>query len=376
MQQTATGLQYCSSSKYAFGRTLILLATGLLISLPAVAQQAPLLSDSNHSSSEASTSAAVSSSDAALVHPETQVGKRIGQKSKLAIKYDLSRIGERGIGNGVNFYSLDRETAMGRELAADVERGSRLIHDRQIEEYINRIAQNIVHNSDAKVPFVVKVIRNDEVNAFALPGGFFYVNSGLILAADNEAELAGVMAHEIAHVAARHATRGETKRDIWNLASMPLVFVGGPIGFAVQEAAGLAVPMGFMKFSRDAEREADLLGLEYDYVSGYDPASFISFFEKMKTLDKQRPNFLAKAFATHPMTADRIRRAQDEIETLLPAKEEYIVDTSEFQDVKARLSLLVNNGKLMELGKPTLRHSHGETQADDGNRPVLKKKDQ
>jgi predicted Zn-dependent protease len=182
------------------------------------------------------------------------------------------------------------------------------------------------------------------------------------------------MAHEIAHVAARHATRGETKRDIWNLASMPLVFVGGPIGYAVQQAAGIAVPMGYMKFSRDAEREADLLGLEYSYKSGYDPAAFVQFFEKIKALDKQKANILAKAFATHPMTEDRIRRAQEEIQTLLPARDEYIVDTSEFQDVKARLSMMVNGGHQIQLGRPTLRHPGTEEQQGDGNRPVLKKK--
>jgi beta-barrel assembly-enhancing protease len=343
----------------------------MLLSSPVIAQSPRAFSpDSNHAVAEPS-----GSGNSALLHPEMQVGTRIGKRSKLATKYDISRIGERGIGSGVNFYSLERESAMGKGLAQEVERESRLVRDPMVEEYINRIGQNIVHNSDAKVPFVIKVIENDEVNAFALPGGFFYVNSGLILAADNEAELAGVMAHEIAHVAARHATRGETKREIWNLASMPLVFVGGPIGLAVQQAAGIGVPMGFMKFSRDAEREADLLGLEYGYISGYDPAAFVQFFEKIKALDKQKANFLAKAFATHPMTEDRIRRAQDEIQTLLPAKDEYIVDTSEFQDVKARLAALTNRGKLTQIGRPTLRHSEPNSdQSADGNRPGLKKK--
>jgi predicted Zn-dependent protease len=305
--------------------------------------------------------------------PETLVGARVGKKSKKASKYDISRVGDRGIGSGINFYSQDRETALGKEISLDVEQGSKLIHDRVVEEYINRIGQNLVHNSDAKVPFTIKIIQNDEVNAFALPGGYFYVNSGLILAAENEAELAGVMAHEIAHVAARHATRGETKRDIWNLASMPLVFVGGPVGYAVQQVAGLAVPMGVMKYSRDAEREADLLGLEYDYLSGYDPAAFVQFFEKIKVLDKKKPNFLAKAFATHPMTEDRIRRAQEEIQTLLPAKEEYVVDTSEFQEVKARLAMLVNSGIQLPLGRPVLRRSQTEP-SQEGDRPVLIKK--
>ena len=374
MQYTAPELQHFPSIGLAFRRTLLPLVAGLLISLPVAAQQSELVFATERAIAGDSNSADASTSGAALLRPETQVGTRLGKKSKLAEKYDLTRIGERGVGKGVNFYSLEKETQLGRELAADVERESRLIHDRTIEEYVNRVGQNIVHNSDAKFPFIIKVIRNDEVNAFALPGGFFYVNSGLILAAENEAELAGVMAHEIAHVAARHATRGETKRNIWNLASMPLIFVGGPIGLAVQQAAGIAVPMGFMKFSRDAEREADLLGLEYDYVSGYDPAAFVQFFEKIKVLDKQKPNFLAKAFATHPMTEDRIRRGQDEIQTLLPAKEEYVVDTSEFQEVKARLSMLVNDGKQTQVGRPTLRHSHQGGDGQDDNRPVLKKK--
>jgi beta-barrel assembly-enhancing protease len=348
---------------------MVLLWFGLLISIPLIAQQKNAPSELKGNSMAAPV---IPSSDA-LLHPETMVGSRIGKKSKLANKYDVSKIGSRGIGNGVNFYSLEKETELGKEISTDVEQQSRLIHDPMIEEYINRIGQNLVHNSDAKVPFTIKIIQNDEVNAFALPGGFFYVNSGLILAADNEAELAGIMAHEIAHVAARHATRGETKRTIWNLASMPLVFVGGPIGYAVQQAAGFAVPMGYMKFSRDAEREADLLGLEYGYMTGYDPAAFVQFFEKIQVLDKKKPNFLAKAFATHPMTADRIRRAQDEIQTLLPARDEYIVDTSEFQDMKARLSMIVNGGQQIRLGKPTLLHS-GQKEQEDPNRPVLKKK--
>jgi predicted Zn-dependent protease len=233
------------------------------------------------------------------------------------------------------------------------------------------------------VPFTIKVIDNDEVNAFALPGGYFYVNTGLILAADNEAELAGVMAHEIAHVAARHATKNATRGQIWNLASIPLIFVGGPVGYAIQQAAGLAVPMSFLKFSRDAEREADLLGLEYQYATGYDPGSFVQFFEKIQVKDKHKPNFLAKAFSTHPMTEDRIARAQNEIEALLPDKDQYIVDTSEFQEVKGRLSALINRNKLQEPGsmRPTLRtrtNPDDRPKQDDGNddkdRPTLKRR--
>ena len=181
---------------------------------------------------------------------------------------DLNAIGNRNVGCGRglgNWYSLDRQIAMGKSYAQQVESTSKLITDPVITEYVNRSGQNLVRNSDAQVPFTIKVIDSDEVNAFALPGGFFYVNSGLILAADNEAELAGVMAHEIAHVAACHAARENTRGQLINLASIPLIFVGGPIGYAVYEAAGRALPMTFLKFSRDFESEADYLGVEYMY---------------------------------------------------------------------------------------------------------------
>jgi hypothetical protein len=264
----------------------------------------------------------------------------------LPAKYDVSQIGQRNVGSGLDFYSLDREVALGRQLSQEVEQQARLVTDPVIAEFVNRIGQNLVRNSDARVPFTIKVLDNDEVNAFALPGGFFYVDSGLILAADNEAELAGVMAHEIAHVAARHATKNMTRAQIWNMASVPLIFIGGPVAYAISQVASLAVPLGFLKFSRDAEREADLLGLQYDYAAGYDPEAFVEFFEKLKLDEKKKQNFVAKAFATHPMNADRIKAAQDEIRKYLPDRSEYLVDTSEFENVKLRLASLENSRRL------------------------------
>ena len=261
----------------------------------------------------------------------------VAPSEPLKPKYDVRMIGQREVAGGVNFYSLDREMALGRDLSKQVEATSRVITDPVVTEYVNRIGQNLVRNSDARVPFTIKVLDNEEVNAFALPGGFFYVDTGLILAADNEAELAGVMAHEIAHVAARHATKNMTKSEIWNLASIPLMFVGGPAGYAIAEIASLAVPMTFLKFSRDAEREADLLGLEYDYAAGYDPQAFVQFFEKMNADEKTKHSKLAKMFSTHPMNADRVTAAQKEIRQYLPDRDSYIVDTSEFDQVKARL---------------------------------------
>jgi beta-barrel assembly-enhancing protease len=304
---------------------------------------------------------------------------------------DLDAIGNRKIGctRGLgNWYTLDRQIAMGKQFSQEVESTARLVKDPIITEYINRLGQTLVRNSDAQVPFTIKVLDTDDVNAFALPGGFFYVDSGLILAADNEAELAGVMAHEIAHVAACHAARQNTRGQLMNLASIPLIFVGGGIGYAMQNVAGLALPLGFLKFSRGFESEADYLGLEYMYQSGYDPQAFTAFFEKVKNLEKQRPGFVAKAFETHPQTPDRIQKSQREISTLLPPREEYRVDTSEFQDVKARLSELESRHKIDhgDTGHPTLRRRSHPTNEDaknkagddkgqgDDERPTLKRR--
>ena len=244
-----------------------------------------------------------------------------------------------------------------------MEATSKLVTDPVVNEYVNRIGQNLVRNSDARVPFTIKVLDNEEVNAFALPGGFFYVDSGLILAADNEAELAAVMAHEIAHVAARHATKNMTKSEIWNLASIPLMFVGGPAGYAIAEIASIAVPMTFLKFSRDAEREADLLGLEYDYAAGYDPQAFVQFFEKLNADEKTKHSRLAKMFSTHPMNADRVTAAQNEIRRYLPDRESYIVDTSEFEQVKARLLGLDRSSIQWQFRQPSAgtAEAHGKT---------------
>jgi predicted Zn-dependent protease len=275
-------------------------------------------------------------------------------------KKDPDEIGNRDVGKGVNFYSLEKEIALGKQLAQEVERQAKLIDDPVIAEYVNRVGQNLVRNSDAKVPFTIKVLDSEEVNAFALPGGFFFVNSGLILKADSESELAGVMAHEIAHVAARHGTRQATRGEIINIASIPLIFMGGWTGYAIRQGAGLAIPLGFLTFSRGFESEADMLGLEYMYKTGYDPTSFVDFFEKIQTLEKKKPGTLSKVFSTHPMTDDRIKAAQKNIATILKAKPEYVVNTSEFNDVKTRLAMLHNRRRI-------------DTKKDDGSRPTLRR---
>ena len=300
---------------------------------------------------------------------------------------DIDAIGNRKVGcdRGIgNWYSLEKQIEMGRGYAQQVESTTKLVTDPEITEYINRIGQNLVRNSDAQVPFTIKVVDTDDINAFALPGGFFYVDSGLILAADNEAELAGVMAHEIAHVAACHLARENTRGQLMQLASIPLIFVGGGIGYAAQSLASMAIPMGFLKFARTFESEADFLGVEYLYRAGYDPQALTSFFEKIKAMEKHKPGTLAKTFETHPQTPDRIAKTQQEINTLLPPEPMYKLDTSEFQDVKTRLAQIENRHKVDNGhdGGPTLRRANSTSTTDtagsssDGDEhPTLKRRD-
>jgi len=314
-----------------------------------------------------------------IQEPDDSRVKHDGSKS------DVDAIGNRKVGGrGMgNWYSLETEIRMGKQYAMQVENGVKLVQDPVVTEYVNRIGQNLVRNSDAQVPFTIKVIDSDEVNAFALPGGFFYVNSGLILAADEEAELAGVMAHEIAHVAARHMTRQMTRAQWANIATVPLIFVGGGIGYGIYEAAGLGLPLTFMKFQRSFEAEADYLGLQYMYKTGYDPQAFISFFEKIQAKEKKKPGTLAKAFASHPQTPDRIEKSQQEIATILPAKAQYVVSTSEFDDVKSRLATIENRHKVIEEKdgtRPSLRRTSSTdksagTDKTDDDRPTLKRRD-
>ncbi len=216
-------------------------------------------------------------------------------------KEDVNAIGNRGVGKGLDFYSLEKEIALGKQLAQEVERSAKLIDDPVVTEYVNRVGQNLVRNSDARVPFTIKVIDSDVVNAFALPGGFFYVNSGLVLRANEESELAGVMAHEISHVTARHGTKQATKGELIQLASIPaMIFIPYSLaGYGIYQGMNLAIPLTFLKFSRDAEREADFLGLQYMYKAGYDPNSYITFFERIQADEKRQPGTIPKVFYRH-----------------------------------------------------------------------------
>jgi len=324
---------------------------------------------------------------------EQPIPQSADPKVKQGGKQDVEAIGNRNVGHGINFYSLEHEIALGKQLAQEVERSAKFIDDPVVTEYVNRVGQNLVRNSDAQVPFSIKVIDSDTINAFALPGGFFFVNSGLILHADEESELAGVMAHEIAHVCARHGTKNATKGQIMQLGAMAAsIFIPYTwAGYALYQGMNFMIPLTFLKFSRDAEREADYLGLQYMYKTGYDPNSFVSFFEKVEAQEKKQPGTIPKVFSTHPPTPDRIEAIQKEIATVLPAREQYIVTTSEFDVVKRRLQMIENNIKVKNSGtdKPTLRKrtdeqtktskAPGDTTSsgdasDDPDRPTLKRR--
>jgi predicted Zn-dependent protease len=317
-------------------------------------------------------------------------GEDLDPHIKAGSEDDVNAIGTRNIGGrGLgNWYSTDWEIRNGKAYSMEIEKSAHMVTDPVVNEYVNRVGQNIVKNSDCKVPFTIKVIDSDEINAMALPGGFFYVNSGLILAADEEAELAGVMAHEVAHVCAHHAARQMTKMNMAQIGSIPLIIFtsGSWTGYGIYEATQLAVPIAFLKFSRVDESEADWLGLQYMYKAGYDPQAFIQFFEKIAALEKHKPGTLSKVFSDHPQTPDRIGRSEEEIATIMPPRPDYIVSTSEFDDVKARLARIENKRKLNDKkdgNRPTLRRvgggnndpSNPNNPSNSDDRPTLSRRD-
>ena len=362
-----------------------LLLAAILCSLPAFAQSTP-------ANQPASQPAATQPDNSQTPAGDQKAEQTSDQKSDGKYKHDgkkddVDAIGNRNIGGrGLgNWYSVEKEIAIGKQYAQQVEASVKLVQDPVVTEYVNRVGQNLVRNSDAKVPFTIKVVDDDSINAFALPGGFFYVNSGLILAADNEAEMAGVMAHEIAHVCARHWARQQTRSEWANIAYLPLIFVGGGAGYAARAATSFIVPLGFMKFSRGFEAEADHLGLEHLYKTGYDPQSFTAFFEKVEAQEKKKPGTLAKAFASHPQTPERVEASKKEISQVLPPRESYIVNTSEFDQVKSRLAAIENRHKLddsKDTNRPSLRRSTADNRTTDSSgsktdddRPTLKRRD-
>jgi predicted Zn-dependent protease len=399
----AARMHWEASMKKSFAtKWMATLVAASLVTLPAMAspqgQQPQQQPSTQQQPSQGSTQPAQTQQPAAQP-PDAQqpIPQQENPNVKPGSKQDVNAIGNRGVGKGLDFYSLEKEIALGKQLSQEVEKTAKFIDDPVVNEYVNRVGQNLVRNSDAEVPFTIKVIDSDVVNAFALPGGFFYVDSGLILHADEESELAGVMAHEIAHVCARHGTKQATKGQLINLASIPaMIFIPYSwAGYAIYQGMNFAIPLTFLKFSRDAEREADFLGLQYMYKAGYDPNAFVSFFEKVEAEEKKQPGTIPKAFSTHPPTPDRIEAAQREISTILPAREQYIVTTSEFDSVKHRLQMIEANMKVKDSksNKPSLRKrtdqkKGGSTTAgndktstsgtdqttDDSDKPTLKRR--
>jgi len=357
---------------------------------PAASPQPATTPDANAQPADASTkddkaADSVSKKTDSLPQP----GEALDTHIKKGSEDDVDAVGTRNIGKRGpgNWFSTDWEIRMGKQYSMEIEKSAHMVTDPVVVEYVNRIGQNIVKNSDCKVPFTIKVIDSDEVNAMALPGGFFYVNSGLILAADEEAELAGVMAHETAHVCAHHAARQMTKAAYAQIGSLALMVVteGTWTGYGIYEASQFMVPVAFLKFTRMDEAEADFLGVQYMYKAGYDPQAFIQFFEKLTALEKHKPGALSKVFSDHPQTPDRIAKSEGEIATLLPARPDYIVSTSEFDDVKARLARIENKRKLNDKkdgNKPSLRRVGAGGGSDPNNpsssgddRPTLGRRD-
>lgn len=331
------------NASYRLGR-LSWALVAMLIAVPASAQTNPAQKNTNSKPTTSNT-----------------------QKAPLSEEENPELIGKRNINkHQINFYNLEKEVNIGRQFSREVDQSAKLVEDPIVVEYINKVGQNLVLHSDAKVPFTIKVVDSDEVNAFALPGGFFYVNKGLILEADNEAELAGPMAHEIAHVCARHGVEQASKGQIVNWGTLPLIFMGGWGGFGARQAASLLIPMGFLKFSRSAEFEADRLGAQYMWATGYDPNALASFFEKLQAKDKKKPGTLARIFSTHPMTADRIESVNNLIARFPDRSESgYTLNTSEFNQVKGRL-IALTNARISGRG--------GSDAAAENKRPTLKRR--
>ncbi len=306
---------------------------------------------------------------------------------------DPDQIGNRKVDGGVNWYSMEKEIAMGKQYAMEIERQAKIVDDPIIAEYVNRVGQNLVRNSDVKVPVSIKVLETDEPNAMALPGGFFFVNTGLLKLAQNESEIAGVMGHELAHIAARHATRQMTRAGIVNLATIPMMILGGGWAmYGIYQATNLLIPITFLKFSREFESEADMLGLQYMYKAGYDPNGFVDIFERLESMEKRKPGTISKMFTSHPPTGDRIVKVQEITAKYLKEKPEYVVTTSEFDDVRDRLMMLENHRKTASAdpNRPRLRKAPGaggttidgddtsnqQTKEGDDERPTLKRRDQ
>ena len=267
---------------------------------------------------------------------------------------DPGAIGARSVSGSLNFFSIEKEIALGRQLAIEVEKQARLVDDAILTEYINRIGQNLVRNSDVEFPVTFRLIESDEVNAFTLPGGHIFINTGLIRISGNEAQLASAIAHELGHAAARHATRQATRSDLIEAGTLPLAVIGGWAGLAAREVATAAAPMALFNFSREFETEADLLGVEYLWKAGYDPGASVDLFEAVESTERRHPGSVSQLFRSHPLTSDRIAKTEKNIDSLLPARGEYVVNTSEYEEMRERLNRMTVKSAEPQVARPTL----------------------
>ncbi len=309
--------------------------------------------------------------------PEVHSTNNGGQKD------DVNKVGERKVAHR-SIISLEKEIAIGKQYASEIDRSAKLLTDPVVNEYVNRMAQNLARNSDLQVPLTVKVIDSPEINAFALPGGFLYINTGLLLAADGESQMAGVIAHEIAHIAARHWASQMTKATLLRYATIPLIFIPMtyPVYILTIEGMNIGIPMAFLKFSRNDEAEADMLGLQYMYKAGYDPSAYITFFSKIIEEDRKNPGKVPTIFASHPPTPERILKSEERIRATLPKREQYLISTSEFDDVKERLRVVMTTSKKTGKEGPTLRRREGGEEGSpekpkekEEKPPVLQRRD-
>ena len=300
-----------------------------------------------------------------------------------AQKDDPDAIGTRKVAHK-SIISEQKEIAYGKEMSQQVDHQSKLVTDPVLNEYVNRVGQNLARNSDLKVPLTIKVIDDPTINAFALPGGFLYVNTGVIKSADEESQLAGVLSHEMAHVAARHWASQVTKQTLLQYAMIPLMFTPMSIGaYYGLSAAMQGLPILFLKFSQKDEAEADYLGLQYMYKAGYDPESYVTFFGKVTEEERHMPGSVPEIFMDHPPTPDRIISCEQEIQKILPQKPQYLVSTSEFNDIKSRLTTVMIAQNRVKPGSPTLEKKKSSDKtgnappSDSGSDqpPVLKRRD-
>ncbi len=244
-----------------------------------------------------------------------------------------------GINKGqFNIISISQEIKLGKQASKEVEKEMKVVNIPMVRDYINYLGNRLASHSDLKIAYHFGVIEDEEINAFSLPGGYVYVFTGLIDATENESELAGVIGHEIGHIASRHATELLSMQKGINIfASILFNVLGVRITGTQAQLANITATLGVLHYNRSQEKEADDLGLKYMMKAGYNPYSMITFFYKLKKIHKEKPNILTKILSTHPVTDERIERIKREIENMHINEEDFITNTPQFIRIKSLL---------------------------------------